>query len=96
MVVVFICIAVAAVAKHKLTFVDSLVIIMVIALSMGSDMLLCKQFSMYYIVSQSYKGWYSFWSCLLVFPSLTIAFLKFAPKSRYAVMLYIAFWIISP
>jgi len=92
MVAVFFVMAVASVAKHKLTFVDGLVVIMVIALSMSSDMLLCKQFSMYYIVSVPYRGWYSFWSGILVFPSLAIAFLKFAPRSRYSVMLYIAFW----
>jgi len=38
-----------------------------------------------------YRGWYSFWSGILVFPSLAISFLKFAPKSKYAVALYIAF-----
>ena len=92
MVAVFIVMAVAAISIHKMTFIDSLVIVMVIALVMGSDMLLCKQFSMYYIVSVQYRGWYSFWSALLVFPSLAITFLKFAPKSRYAVMLYVAFW----
>lgn len=95
MVAVFISMAVAAAAIHKMTFVDSLVIVMVIALSMSSDMLFCKQFSMYYIVSQQYKGWYSFWSGLLVFPSLAIAFIKFAPRSRYAVALYVAVWSFS-
>ncbi|WP_158291420.1 hypothetical protein [Desulfosporosinus sp. Sb-LF] len=92
MVAVFMVMAVVAVAKHKLTFVDSLVIVMVIALSLASDMLLCKQFSMYYIVSVPFKGWYSFWSGILVFPSLAITFIKFAPKSKYAVALYVAVW----
>jgi len=92
MVVVFFVMALVALSIHKITFIDGLVIVMVIALSMGSDMLLCKQFSMYYIVSVENKGWYSFWSCLLVFPSLAITFLKFAPRSRYAVALYAAFW----
>jgi len=88
----FFVMAIIGVARHKLTFIDSLVIVMVIALSMGSDMLLCKQFSMYYIVSEEYRGWYSFWSSLLVFPSLAIVFLKFAPRSRYSVMLYVVLW----
>jgi len=92
MVVIFFVMALFGVAKHKLTFIDGLVIIMVIALSMSSDMLLCKQFELYYIVSTEHRGWYSFWSCLLVFPSLAIAFLKFAPRSRYGVMLYVAVW----
>ena len=91
MVAVFMVMAIAAVSIHKMTFVDSLVIVMVIALSLGSDMLLCKQFAMYHIVSMQYGGWYSFWSGLLVFPSLAITFLKFAPRSRYSVMLYIVF-----
>ena len=95
MVAVFIVMALAAISIHKITFIDSLVIVMVIALSMSSDMLLCKQFSMYYIVSVPYKGWYSFWSGLLVFPSLAITYLKFVPRSRYAVMLYVAFWTFS-
>ena len=84
--------ALAAISIHKITFIDSLVIVMVIALSLGCDMLLCKQFSMYHIVSMRYRGWYSFWSGLLVFPSLAITFLKFAPRSKYAIMLYIAIW----
>lgn len=92
MVAVFFGMALIALSIHKITFIDGLVIVMVIALSMGSDMLLCKQFSMYYIVSVKNRGWYSFWSCLLVFPSLAITFLKFAPRSRYAVALYAAFW----
>ncbi len=92
MVAVFIVMSLAAVSIHKLTFIDGLVIVMVIALAMSSDMLLCKQFALYHIVSMQYKGWYSFWSCLLVFPSLAISFLKFAPKSRFAVMLYVTFW----
>lgn len=92
MVAVFLVMALIGVAKHKLTFIDSLVIVMVIALSMSSDMLFCKQFDLYYIVSQENRAWYSFWSCIFVFPSLAIAFLKFAPRSRYAVMLYVAFW----
>ncbi len=92
MVAVFIAMVVVAISIHKINFIDSLVIVMVIALSMASDMLLCKQFSMYSIVSVQYKGWYSFWSGILVFPSLAITFLKFAPRSRYAVMLYITFW----
>lgn len=95
MVAVSFVMAIIGVAKHKLTFIDSLVIIMVIALSMSSDMLFCKQFDLYYIVSQDNRGWYSFWSCLLVFPSLAIAFLKFAPRSRFAVMLYVAFCSIA-
>ncbi|TGE35021.1 hypothetical protein E4K67_27300 [Desulfosporosinus fructosivorans] len=95
MVTVSMVMAVVAVSRHKLTFIDGLIIVMVIALSMGSDMLLCKQFSLYYIVSVEYRGWYSFWSCLLVFPSLAITFLKFAPRSRYAVMAYIAFYSLA-
>lgn len=94
MVASFFVMALIGVARHKLTLIDSLVIVivMVIALSLASDMLLCKQFSYYYIVSIEFKGWYSFWSGILVFPSLAIAFLKFAPTSRYRVILYIAFW----
>lgn len=92
MAIVFLVMALATISIHKITFIDSLVIVMVIALSMGSDMLLCKQFSLYYIVSVPYRGWYSFWSCLLVFPSLAITFLKFAPRSKYAVALYVASW----
>lgn len=74
MVAVFIVMALAAISIHKMTFIDSLVIVMVIALSLSSDMLLCKQFSMYYIVSVQYRGWYSFWSGLLFYPSLVISF----------------------
>ena len=92
MVAVFMVMAAVAISIRKITFIDCLVIVMVIALSMGSDMLLCKQFSMYYIVSVENRGWYSFWSCLLVFPSLAITFLKFAPRSNYAVAFYVAFW----
>lgn len=92
MVAVFVVMAVTSVSIHKMTFIDSLVIVMVIALSMGSDMLFCKQFSMYYIVSVPYRAWYSFWSCLIVFPSLAITFIKFAPRSNYAVSLYVTFW----
>jgi len=92
MVAVFIVIALVAISIHKITFIDSLVIVMVIALSMGSDMLLCKQFHMYYIVSIDYRGWYSFWSGILVFPSLAITFLKFVPRSNYAVAFYVTLW----
>lgn len=92
MVAVFIVMALAAVSIHQATFIDGLVIVMVIALALSSDMLFCKQFHMYYIVSVQYRGWYSLWSGLLVFPSLAISFLKFAPRSKFAVMLYIAFW----
>ena len=91
MVVVFLVMALVAISIHEFTFIDGLVIVMVMALSMASDMLFCKQFSMYHIVSVQYRGWYSFWSGILVFPSLAISFLKFAPKSKYAVALYIAF-----
>lgn len=91
MVAVVFVMALIGVAKHKLTFIDSLVIVMVIALSMSSDMLLCKQFDFYYVVSQEYRAWYSFWACLLVFPSLSIAFIKFVPRSIKAVILYVVF-----
>jgi len=95
MVGVFMAIALVAISIRKLTFIDSLVIVMVIALSLGSDMLLCKQFQMYHIVSVDYKGWYSFWSGLLVYPSLAITFIKFAPKSNYAVAFYVTFWSLA-
>lgn len=92
MVAVFMVMAVSVISIHKMTFIDGLVIVMVIALSMSSDMLFCKQFSLYYIVSVPYKAWYSFWSCLLVFPSLAITFLKLAPRSNLAVAFYVTFW----
>jgi hypothetical protein len=95
MVAVFMVMALVAISIHKLTFVDSLVIVMVIALSMGSDMLLCKQFQMYYIVSIDYRGWYSFWSSIMVFPSLAITFIKFAPRSNFAVAFYVIFWTLA-
>ena len=44
MVAVFMVMAVTAISIYKMTLIDSLVIVMVIELAMGSDMLLCKQF----------------------------------------------------
>lgn len=91
MVLVFLSLEIFAILIHKITFVDILVIVMVIALSLASDMLICKQFMFYHIVSKQYTGWYSFWSGILVYPSIAVTFLKFAPRSKIAVAFYIIF-----
>lgn len=92
MVAGFIVMAFLTISRYKMTLIDVLVIITVISLTLACNML-STQFSMYTIVSKQYAGWYSFWSALIVYPSLAITFTKFTPKSKYAVMLYIAFWV---
>lgn len=92
MIAAFIAMGLVTISIHKMTFIDSLVIIMVIALTLACDML-TSQFSMYFIVSEQYATWYSFWSALIIYPSMAITFLKFAPKSKYAVMVYVLLWV---
>ena len=89
----FIVMAWITISIRKLTLIDILVIVTVIALTLASNML-STQFSMYTIVSKEYAGWYSFWSALIVYPSLAITFTKFAPRSKYGVMLYTGSFVI--
>lgn len=82
-------------AVRGFTFLDTQLMIMIVALAMSCDMLFCKQFHMYAYVSQDFRGWYSFWANMVIVPSLGLVFIKFAPKSTKGVALYIAVWSIT-
>ena len=89
----FIVMALITISIRKMTLIDILVILSVIALTLASNML-STQFSMYTVVSKQYAGWYSFWTAIIVYPSLAMTFTKFAPRSKYGLILYVGFWVI--
>ncbi len=83
--------ALLSVRIKQITFIDLQIIIMIIAVTMSLDMLLCKQFNLYHYVND-YKGWYSFWANFIIAPSLGILFIKFIPESPGKIALYIIIW----
>jgi len=81
------------ISVRKLRFIDIQIIIMVIAVSMSCDMLLCKQFGLYNYVSEEYRGWYSFWANFVACPAFGLIFAKFIPSRRERAVLYIIMWV---
>lgn len=75
MIAGFTAIALITISIRKLTLIDIVVIVTVIALTLACNML-STQFSMYAIVSKQYAGWYSFCPALIVYPGLAITLLN--------------------
>ncbi len=86
--------AISAFCLHKPGFIDVQIIIMVIAVSMSLDMLFCKHLCLYHYVDIKYRGWYSFWANSIAAPSLAVIFIKFIPKGKIKIALYIFIWSI--
>lgn len=77
---------------RKLKFIDILIVVMIIAVTMSLDMLFCKQFGLYYYVNINYKGWYSFWANFVITPATGYIFTKYIPHKNQWVMVYIIVW----
>jgi hypothetical protein len=88
-------IAILVAAFRKLRFIDIQVMILVAAVTMASDMLICKQYHLYNYVSIEYRGWYSFWANLIIIPALGLIFIKFAPDGFKRIVVYIATWVLA-
>lgn len=87
--------ALIAMIIRKPNFIDILIIIMVIAVSMSLDMLFCKQFELYYYVDINNRGWYSFWANFVMTPAFAIAFIKFIPIGKRRIAIYIIMFSVA-
>lgn len=95
LLVIVVVITVLTLYLRKPGWVDMQAYIMIITLTMSSDMLFCKQFSLYHYVSIEFRGWYSFWANLIIVPSLGLIFIKFLPLRKKFIYAYIALWTIG-
>ena len=93
-IAIVVILAGAAISVRKPRFIDIQIMIMVIAVAMSCDMLLCKQFKLYNYVSTEYRGWYSFWANFVACPAIGLIFIKFIPTLKIRVALYIVTWSI--
>ena len=83
------------IAFRKIRFIDLQLIIMVAALSMSCDMIFCKQFGLYTYINTEYRGWYSFWTNLFIFPAWGFIYIKFVPKTIKGISIYIVGWTVA-
>jgi hypothetical protein len=85
-------------AIKKIRFIDVQLVIMVAALALSCDMLLCKQFNLYHYIDPEFRGWYSFWANLFIVPAWGFLFIKFVPKKNDNIKgtaVYIIAWTIA-
>lgn len=87
--------AVIIISVKKFRFIDFQSLIMFWALGFALDMLFCKWLAYYHWVSMEYRGFYSFWACLIFYPSVALIFLKLRPNGIIRLAIYIALYVVS-
>ena len=92
---VFVLMALVAIFLRGFNFIDFQVIVMIIAISLTFDMVMCKWLNQYYsyVVTDTLKAFYSLIFCLIGYPAIGITYLKFLPASWGKVLLYIVVWV---
>ncbi len=85
--------AVCALVSIKLrgfTFADFQLIVMIVAVSLIIDMVLCKWLDYYsYVTFDKMKAFYSLIFCVIGYPAIGLIFIKFLPSSGVKVVFYI-------
>lgn len=93
LIAVIVIIALVTIRVKGFTFIDTQVLIASAAVALFFDMVFCKWLQFYsYVVTTPLKAFYSLAFCVIGYPAIGLAFIKFLPSTRKGILLSIALW----